>query len=68
LGASLAKYCMNEFELAQLARTIRNSLPVAASEMPCFRGFYAADNRAPDWEQRLAAIVAELGQYRGYVL
>ena len=59
---------MNEFELAQLARTIRNSLPVAASEMPCFRGFYAADNRAPDWEQRLAAIVAELGQYRGYVL
>src|SRR4051794_33875904 len=49
---------MDEIQIKRLARTIMTSLPVDAPEFPSFRGFYAADNRVPDWEQRLAAIVA----------
>ena len=49
---------MNEIELKQLARTIMTSLPVNATNMPNVRGFYAGDNRVPDWEQRFATIVA----------
>ena len=49
---------MTQDELRQLALTLCRNLPADAAEMPHYRAYYAGDGRVPDWEQRLADIIA----------
>src|SRR4051812_41397956 len=52
------KYPMTQSKVQQLARILSRSLPVDTEVATYVRAYYAGDGRVPDWEQRLAAVVA----------